>query len=122
MILVDTSVWADHFRHGDPMLGDLLGAGQVTMHPFVIGELALGNLHQREATLRLLLELPVSPVVPAEVFLETSCSAGLVTGIGFVDAHLLLSARAVPGTDLWTRDKKLAVRADALGVGWRGAT
>ncbi|RYY26039.1 MAG: type II toxin-antitoxin system VapC family toxin [Sphingomonadales bacterium] len=123
MILVDTSVWADHFRQTVPALSDLLGAGDVLMHPFVIGELALGNLQRRDATLRLLRELPSSNVVTDDRFAEESLAADLVaSGIGFVDAHLLLAVRAQRGTSLWSRDKRLAAKASALGIRWDGET
>lgn len=67
MILVDTSVWVDHLRSGDPGLGALLESGRVLMHPFVVGELACGNLHRRSEVLSLLKALPAT----------TRCSSSL---------------------------------------------
>jgi len=67
MILVDTSIWIDHLRSGDTRLADLLDRSQVLTHPFVIGELACGNLRNRDEIFRLLNDLPQSPVAsPAE--------------------------------------------------------
>ena len=73
MILVDTSVWVDHLRKGDRGLAELLTASNVLMHPFVIGELACGNLRTRDQILALLKDLPRAGVamddeVPVRVF------------------------------------------------------
>lgn len=117
MILVDTSVWIDHLRKGEPRLVDNLNAGQVLAHPFVIGELALGSLRQRDVVLGALRELPHSEVATDEevfVFIERERLYGL--GIGFVDAHLLAAARLMPGVRLWSRDRKLALAATRLGL------
>ena len=115
MILVDTSVWIDHLRKGDAGLKALLGAGQVLIHSFVIGELALGNLRQRDAILQSLNDLP--PAVMAgdsEVlgFIERNALFGL--GIGCVDAQLLASAR-LSAALLWTHDRRLHEVAIRLG-------
>ena len=117
MILVDTSVWIDHLRAHDTVLADLLGQGQVASHPFVIGELALGNLRQRARILVDLQSLPQTAVATgAEIlrFIEVHSLAGL--GIGYVDAHLLAGALLTPGTSLWTRDKGLRAAAERLGL------
>ena len=66
MILVDTSVWIDHLRTGEQGLEQLLQHGRVSAHPFVIGELACGNLQNRETVLMLLHELPRAPVATDE--------------------------------------------------------
>ncbi|MEI9851155.1 MAG: type II toxin-antitoxin system VapC family toxin [Sphingomonas sp.] len=119
MILVDTSVWADHFRRGEPVLGLLLREARIMIHPFVIGELALGDLRPRDETVASLCELPQAPVTSQDTFLSLVATEALATtGIGFVDAHLLLSAARNPGLRLWTRDKRLAARAEAMGIGW----
>lgn len=119
MVLVDTSVWADHFRTGEPGLIALLGEESVVMHPFVIGELALGNLRDWAATVASLNELPQLPIVPMDVYLSAIREARLVAaGIGFVDAHLLISARRAQDLRLWTRDKRLAAKAEAFGLRW----
>lgn len=119
MILVDTSVWVDHLRKGDTELAALLTAGNVLAHPFVIGELALGQLKQRETVLSALRNLPQANIASdAEVmqFIEQHALAGL--GIGFVDAHLLASARLTAESIFWTRDKRLRSIAERLGLGW----
>ena len=90
LVLVDTSVWINHLRHGDAVLASALEEGNVLTHPFVIGELACGTLRGRAEILRLLSELPQAPVASnAEVlaFIERRQLMG--RGIGFVDAHLL---------------------------------
>lgn len=116
MILVDTSIWVDHLRHGDARLKKLLEAGQVVIHPFVVGELALGNLRQRKDVLSSLRDLPHAVSASnGEVmdFIECHALAGLA--IGFVDAHLLASAR-LTSAFLWTRDKRLNEAAIKLGL------
>ena len=62
MILVDTSVWVDHLRHGDTILAGLLQSCLVLVHPFIIGELALGGLHPNTQILTLLQALPEASV------------------------------------------------------------
>lgn len=123
MILVDTSVWADHFRRSEVVLGTLLGEGRIMIHPFVIGELALGNLRDWQDTVATLRELPQAAVASQDAYLSLIETEGLIaTGIGFVDAHLLVATRQNPGVRLWTRDKRLAARANAMGIGWTEPT
>lgn len=119
MILIDTSVWIDHLRQSDPALTDLLTQNQVLVHPFVIGELALGNARQTDNLIRLLSVLP-QPVVAndQEVMHLIRCEALAGIGIGFIDVHLLASTRLTPGATLWTRDKRLAKVAHKLGIGY----
>jgi predicted nucleic acid-binding protein len=117
VILVDTSVWVDHLRADDERLAALLDAGEVLGHPFVIGELALGSLRRRDAVLNDLRDLRQAPVASAEEVLQLIDSEALFgSGIGYVDAHLLASARLTAGTQLWTRDQRLQVVAARLGV------
>jgi predicted nucleic acid-binding protein len=120
VILVDTSVWVDHLRAGEPLLADLLDRGQVMIHPFVIGELSLGNLANRAVVLGLLADLPgVAVASDAEVlrFVDAARLYGL--GIGYVDAHLLAAARLTPGVAIWTRDNRLSAAAETVGLGSR---
>jgi predicted nucleic acid-binding protein len=115
VILVDTSVWIEHFRQGDAVLAQLLNDGRVLMHPFIIGELALGGLADRKSVLLSLNDLPRSETaMDHEVlrFIETQALFG--SGIGYIDAHLLTSVRLTPGTALWTRDKRLEAAAARL--------
>ena len=115
-MLVDTSVWIDHFRHGDAALTAALEAGRVGMHPFVLGELACGNLRSRIEVLSLLRALPPMPVsTDKEVLFFIDQHELMGRGIGFVDVHLLASAR-LEGALLWTRDKRLHAVATELGL------
>ena len=116
MLLVDTSVWVDHFRHGVALLDDLLTSGQVTTHPFVIGELACGNLANRAEILELLSSLPslkMASHAEALHLIQTHSLHG--TGIGWIDAHLLSSA-LLNHAAVWTRDRKLNAAARTLGI------
>ena len=121
MILADTSVWVDHFRRGDQALADLLANGQVLMHPFVRGELALGNLKPRSEILKLLSDLPHATVAGENELLHSVESRKLMgLGIGLIDAHLLASA-LVDECSLFTRDKRLLTCATKLKVAHLGA-
>lgn len=117
MILVDTSIWIDHLRIGNPDLVRFLLDGQVLAHPWVVGELALGHLSQRSEILGLLRNLPQATVateVEVLTLIDNQRLAGL--GIGYVDAHLVAATMLTPDARLWTRDKRLAAVADHLGV------
>lgn len=117
MILVDTSVWVDHLRASDTALAALLDVGAVLTHPFVIGELALGTLRQRETILKALSDLPhASVATDAEVLHFIDRHALFGRGIGYVDAHLLAAVRLTPGAELWTNDKRLHSVARQLGL------
>lgn len=112
MILVDTSVWVDHLRGGDEVLAGLLDDGQVLPHPFIVGELVLANLRQRDSVLADLLQLPRAFVASDnEVlhFIQRERLFGI--GIGYLDAHLLAATRLTQGVSLWTRDKRLSAAA-----------
>jgi predicted nucleic acid-binding protein len=116
MVLVDTSVWIAHFRKGSLDLMHLLESGQVVGHPFVIGELACGNLHRRAEIIRLLSTLPSCPIASHEEVLRLVESWHLMgTGLGYIDVHLLASAM-IGGVRLWTLDRKLQQAALTLGV------
>jgi predicted nucleic acid-binding protein len=108
MILVDTSVWIDHLRTGDERLIELLDSSQVLAHPFIIGELACGNLHKRDDVLRLLNDLPQAAVASQEEvlhFIEHNKLMG--QGTGYIDAHLLASTALTDTALIWTCDKRL---------------
>ena len=116
MILVDTSVWVDHLRSGDPGLVALLERAAVLMHPFVTGEIACGSLRDRKSLLELLHDLPEAVVATddeAMQFIERHRLYG--KGIGYVDVHLLASVALTGGATIWTRDRKLRQTAAALG-------
>jgi hypothetical protein len=107
MRLVDTSVWVNHFKTGEPELTRLLETSQILMHPGVIGELALGTLRQRETILSALKDLPQAVTASEEEVLESIERHQLFgMGIGYIDAHLLASAR-LNAARLWTHDKRL---------------
>ncbi len=120
MILVDTSVWVDHLRVGDPALVALLNEAQVLGHPLVTGEIAMGNLKARDVILADLQDLPQATVASdGEVlqFIERNALSGL--GLGYIDAHLLASIRLTSDAALWTRDKRLAEAAERLDLNAR---
>lgn len=118
MILVDTSVWVDHLRSGSAGLAAELEAGNVLTHPFVIGEIACGNLKNRREVLGLLAELPSAPVATNSEAMELLERRELMgRGIGFVDVHLLASAALAARATLWTRDRRLARVAGEMGMG-----
>jgi predicted nucleic acid-binding protein len=119
MVLADTSIWADHFRSDDFHLAELLSNNNVVIHPFVLAEIALGSLRGRAKSIHDLQSLPAARVVDDAAVLHSIEQLKLyATGIGFVDAHILLSAKQ-EGHDLWTRDKRLAAQAERLGVQYR---
>jgi predicted nucleic acid-binding protein len=117
VILVDTGVWVDHLRSGRAALGRLLETGVVLGHPWIIGELCLGNLGRRSEVIRLLQGLPQATVASEEEvlgFIDRASLSG--AGIGYVDAQLLAATRLTPGARLWTGERRLTVVARRLGV------
>ncbi|HAV12194.1 MAG TPA: VapC toxin family PIN domain ribonuclease [Opitutae bacterium] len=107
MILVDTSVWINFLREGDPLLSDLLYEGKVIAHPFVIGELRLGNIPKRKRFLNLIENLPQCTQASNEevtFLIEENKLYG--KGIGYIDAHVLASS-IISSAPLWTLDKRL---------------
>jgi predicted nucleic acid-binding protein len=113
-MLVDTSVWVDHLRRGNATLVALLEQTQIWTHAFVVGELACGNLAQRDKLLTALTALPHAPMAghgEMLAFLESHRLMG--RGLGWVDIHLLASARLAK-LPFWTLDKRLAAVATAL--------
>jgi predicted nucleic acid-binding protein len=117
MILVDASVWIDHLRRGDDALRKLLERGQVLSHPFVIGELAMGSLRQREVVLGALQDLPKATMAQEDEALHFTSERTLFgLGIGYIDAHLLAAVQLTPDALLWTRDKRLHQIAAKLSL------
>ena len=118
MVLLDTSVWVDHLRQSDRLVVQLLESGQATVHSFVVGELACGNLSSRKQVIDLLLALPrIETATDDEVLYFIGKRKLMGRGVGYVDAHLL-AATAIGGALLWTRDKRLRDVAGELGVAW----
>ncbi|OCK62586.1 ribonuclease [Bradyrhizobium sp. LMTR 3] len=117
MVLVDTSIWIDHFRHVDARLAQLLDRGEVAMHPFVVGELLLGSALGSSNLIGDLNTLPRTSVASSDEVLKFISDRKLPgSGIGYVDAHLLAAAALTPETLIWTRDKRLLAAAQSLSL------
>lgn len=117
MIVIDTSIWVDHFRRENAALKALIAEGEAMLHPFVLGELLLGGLPARSEVTQILRELapaPLGTIEEAAALIEWGKLAG--TGVGYVDSHLLLSARLIKNGMLLTGDKNLQAQAERLGV------
>lgn len=122
MVLVDTSVWIEHFRRGEPGLVELLDGNGVLMHPFVRGELSCGNLRERGHLLAMMGDLPAATAASDEEVLGFIEHHRLMeSGIGYIDAHLLASAALSAGAGLWTRDRVLQRKANEMNLCWTGA-
>jgi predicted nucleic acid-binding protein len=116
MVLVDTSVWVRHLRDGDPDLERLLADGEVMCHPFIIGELACGNLKNRHEILALLQRLPLANQAKREEILEFIEQNRLMgKGLAYIDVHLSASA-VLTGIQMWTYDKRLNEANERLGI------
>lgn len=122
-VLVDTSVWVDHFRLGNDALIELLNLDLVMMHPLIVGEIACGTPPRRTQTLSDLNGLQQAQQVnfrEALEFIERERLFGL--GCGLVDLMLLASALMTPGVELWTLDQRLSALAERFGVLHRHTT
>ena len=118
MILADTSIWIHHLRVGDPRFAEALSSELICVHPFVVGEIACGNLRNRSEILDLLGHLSAVPAATdAEVLVFIENRALMGRGIGLVDVHLLASA-AIARVPIWTHDKRLAAVASELHLGY----
>jgi predicted nucleic acid-binding protein len=116
VVLVDTSVWIAHLRHGDIGLEALLHGGQVVCHPFIVGELACGNLRNRSEIISLVQRLPGAIQAEHEEVKQFIEHHGLMgKGLGYIDMHVLTAAR-LTGVALWTLDKRLNDVAIKLGL------
>lgn len=114
MILVDTSVWVEHLRSGTIGLETLLLDGQVFCHPFIVGELACGNLKNRGEILALLQNLPMASCAEDDEVIQFINDHQLMgRGLGYIDIHLLMSSR-LNNILLWTLDKRLHGAAQSL--------
>jgi predicted nucleic acid-binding protein len=119
MVITDTSIWVTHLRQGSRQLEKLLIDAEVMCHPFIIGELACGNLNNRNEIISLLQSLPMAPTIEFDEFIffvERNRLMGI--GIGFVDVHLLASAQLI-GIPLWTADKRLKSAATKLDLAYK---
>lgn len=116
MILADTSIWVEHLRRGVPLLASLLEADAVAIHPFVIGELACGDIRNRREVLHLLSTLTSVPVATErEVLAMIERRKLMGRGLGYIDVHLLASS-ILSGHRIWSRDRQLAKAAVELKV------
>lgn len=123
MILADTAIWVDHLNRTDAVLEALLDADCVLMHPYVLGEIVMGNLRRRTGTLADLRDLTQAPVAePEELLAFVERHALFGAGIGYVDAHLLASTLLASEARLWTRDKRLHAAAERLGIAAKPAS
>ena len=119
MVITDTSIWVTHLRQGSRQLEKLLIDAEVMCHPFIIGELACGNLKNRNEIIFLLQSLPMAPTIEFDEFIffvERNRLMGI--GIGLVDVHLLASAQ-LTGIPLWTADKRLKSAATKLDLAYK---
>jgi len=122
MVLVDTSVWVRHLREGAPALERLLNDGEVMCHPFIVGELACGNLKKRHEVLSLLQLLPLATQAKHEEILQFIEQNHLMgKGLGYIDVHLSASA-VLTGEAMWTYDKTLDEANDWLGIRYNPVT
>jgi predicted nucleic acid-binding protein len=120
VILADTSVWIDHFRRGNARLVAALEWQQVATHPFVIGELACGEMPDRDGVMTRLQALPVAPVASdAEALALIENRRLMGRGLGYMDVHLLAAALLDPQLKLWTLDGPLTTAAERLGIAAR---
>lgn len=118
MILVDTSVWIDHFRKKNDNLDALLYRGIVQMHEFIIGELAIGNLKNRKPILDLLESVPKLKKLSHDEFMFFVDKYSLFgRGVGFVDIHLL-AATKMANIKIWTLDKNLLKIAEEMNLNY----
>ena len=118
MILVDTSIWVSYLRAGNSKLERLLNDGEAACHPFIIGELACGNIKNRIEILSLLSALPKVDLLDNEevlLFIEKNNLMG--KGLGLIDIHLLASA-ILSEAGLWTLDIKLKHEARMSGIAY----
>jgi predicted nucleic acid-binding protein len=117
VILADTSIWVDHLARGNEAMASLLAAEAILMHPFIVGEIALGSLPRRTEVLRDLDQVPKAVIADhADVlfFIERHNISG--AGIGYVDAHLLVATTLTVEARLWTRDRKLQTVAEKRAI------
>ncbi|MDR1236690.1 MAG: PIN domain-containing protein [Propionibacteriaceae bacterium] len=122
MILVDTSVWIDHFQVANVELIRFLKNDEVCCHPLVITEIASGSIARRSEILKLLQQLRQLPQADNNevlVLIETNKLWG--KGLSAVDINILASAKITLGTKIWTRDKALSRAAEDLAVNYRFA-
>jgi predicted nucleic acid-binding protein len=118
MVLVDTSVWVSHLRDGNVGLENLLNDGEVLCHPFIVGELACGNLKKRHEILKYLQSLPMTILAEDEEVLKFIENHQLMgKGLVYIDVHLIAAA-LLTDVPLWTFDKTLDKIAKEIGINY----
>lgn len=118
MVLVDTSVWVSHLRYGNVGLEKLLNDGEVVCHPFIVGELACGNLKNRHEILMHLQSLPIAILAEDGEVLKAIENYQLMgKGLGYIDAHLIAAAQ-LTDIPLWTFDKTLEKVTKKIGINY----
>jgi predicted nucleic acid-binding protein len=118
MVLVDTSIWVSHLRDGNVGLENLLNDGEVLCHPFIVGELACGNLKKRHEILKYLQSLPMTILAEDEEVLKFIENHQLMgKGLGYIDVHLIAAA-LLTDVPLWTFDKTLDKIAKEIGINY----
>lgn len=119
-VLVDTSVWVDHFKRGNSTLARLMVADRVLIHPMVLAEIACGTPpapRQQTITDLSLLQLSnQASLKEVMVFLEQEKLYGL--GCGVIDLMLLASTLITPGALFWTLDKRLDTLAQRFNIAY----
>lgn len=119
MIIIDTSIWVDHFKQPRPAIVRLIDNGGLALHPYVFGELALGGFPGDGLAFEAMMDLASAPVASATEMLAFISWAKLRgTGIGYVDTHLLISARLLGDGKVLTSDGRLRAQAERLGVAY----
>ncbi len=117
MILADTSIWIDHLRKPDRRLQELLQNDEVAMHPFILMELALGSIANREEVIANLSLLPKVQVAELdELFRLIETRSLYRKGIGVTDLHLIASTLFDRSLSIWTRDRRLGEIASSFGI------
>lgn len=115
MILVDANIWIAHLDAGEPLLAEMLPEREALIHPYTIGEVVLGSIPDRPALIAALSALPRIVVARHQEVMRLIATRNL-SGIGYVDCHLLASVLLKPDVRLWTRDRRLRAQAERLGV------
>lgn len=123
MILVDSSVWIDHFRKENNELSELLAIRsqnterEIISHPYIVGEIVLGSIPSRNLTLKLVDSLRSVKIASISQFRSFVEDRKLYSaGLNFVDCHVLLATKLSPNTKLWTFDKRLADKAYSMSI------
>ena len=121
-ILIDTAIWIEFLEKQAGAIDSLLPDATTRCHPFVIGELVVGDFGRRRSLISALHTVRHLNVVKDEDVVEFVRDKKLAgRGIGYIDCHLLASVYFEPQTYLWTSDKRLRSAAIELGVAFSSA-